>query len=327
VDRDSRTTIIGCSAIASQFAQPNNLALKIARQPMLELYESGQVLGIDVGFSAKKRSTCFCLLSWDSRIAKFQFRRTTSDEQFQRRALTELLQRDNRLLAVAVDGPLAPGLATVTHYRSPEALLSCGPMQKRGKPGQTSSPVGQALHRHATRLTNLALDVADVSPATHAEPIHAKAVVEAFPNAFLAALLKESEFTTLKRNASDIFWRTISGDAGALRSLCSRLLPECTFATSFEAIINHDEIAGAVCALTALSVKCGLYVAVGDPIAGDIILPPLCVWGTDALGAPWLREVLDAALVHSSRLAAMRTGFRDARILFCEAGKPTQRVV
>jgi hypothetical protein len=100
------------------------------------------------------------------------------------------------LAAVAIDGPLTRGLRRVTNYRVADALLSGGAFQKRGKPGQTSSPVGQKLHDHATRLAELVLECAarevfSIAPAAHIEPIHETALVESFPNLFLGALIDD----------------------------------------------------------------------------------------------------------------------------------------
>jgi hypothetical protein len=138
------------------------------------------VLGIDVGFSEKRRTTCFCLLRWEHDVACLMFRSTTSDPTKRRAALDDLLSHNRQVDAVAVDGPLGPSLCALTEYRSAEALLSQGTMQKRGKPGQTSSPTGQLLHQHATALAGLALELCDVADAAHLEPIHPKRVVEPF---------------------------------------------------------------------------------------------------------------------------------------------------
>ena len=196
-------------------------------------------------------------------------------------------------------------------------------MQKRGKPGQTSSPTGQALHKHATELAVLALELAHVSDAGHSEPIHPKRVVEAFPNAFLAAMLDDSAFTALARNASDVFWKHLIA-TGALQGLCDTLLPHRTTSPGLEHVTNHEERAGVVCALTALVVLGGSYVAVGDRFCGDIILPPQTAWGVNAVGQPWLCAVLDAA---GSRIRCSRRpkpGFDVARVLSCEMDtKPT----
>ena len=169
------------------------------------LPSEGRVLGIDVGYSPNRKTTCFCVLDWTTSTAAFAFELATSDSNERNRALANL-HVSGEVSAVAVDGPLTRGLEIVPHYRAAEAILSRGVLQKRGKPRQTSSPVGQQLHRHATELARLALDSVDVSAATHGQPIHDNAVVEAFPNMYLAALVPESDIPSLFRDASDRYW-------------------------------------------------------------------------------------------------------------------------
>jgi hypothetical protein len=282
------------------------------------------VLGIDVGFSERRRTTCFCLFRWEPTAAFLTFRRTTADADKRRAALISLLGADRKVEAVAVDGPLGPGLCRLTHYRSAEALLSQGKMQKRGKPGQTSSPTGQLLHHHATVLATLALEVADVAPASHVDPIHDRRIVEAFPNAFLAALLDNSAFTELERNASDVFWRDLSG-SGALVRLCDRLLPGREIKPRLDLVADHDERAGTVCALTAMAVVRGSYVAIGDPLCGDIILPPTSAWGKGATKEPWLRQALEMATVRLRTNPGHRYGFEKTRVHFCEGDTELNR--
>lgn len=156
------------------------------------LYNSGAVLGIDVGFSASKKTTCFCLLSWTAALARFECLVTTSLRTKRQQAIQQLCA-GRQLAAVAIDGPLAHGFVHVAHYRAAEALLSRGALQKRGKPGQTSAPTGQQLHRHASELAALATALPDLAEATHLQPIHPRRIVEAFPNLFLAALIPEAE--------------------------------------------------------------------------------------------------------------------------------------
>jgi hypothetical protein len=115
------------------------------------LLPTGAVLGIDVGFSAKKRTTCFCLLAWDQSTVTVDFRITGSETTERARTIAELCNC-RELAAVALDGPLVHDLELVKHYRVAEAILSRGVLQKRGKPGQTSAPTGQQLHSHATSL-------------------------------------------------------------------------------------------------------------------------------------------------------------------------------
>ncbi len=56
--------------------------------------------------------------------------------------------------------------------------------------------------------------------------------------------------------------------------MIAHCLPGRKLASDPADIKNHDERAAFICALTALSVVTGDFVAVGDPIDGWIILPP-----------------------------------------------------
>src|SRR5438105_1458510 len=122
--------------------------------------ETGAVLGIDVGFSERRDMTCLCLLEWSDKLARLTLRRVGPDSHARSAALTSLIRRPMHLAAMAIDGPLTRGLRIVSHYTAADALLSRGVFQKRGKQGQTSSPTGQKLHRHASQLATLVLDEA-----------------------------------------------------------------------------------------------------------------------------------------------------------------------
>ena len=74
-------------------------------------------------------------------------------------------------MAVALDGPLMPELALKSRYRACEAILSCGILQKRGKPGQSNAGSGPTLHKEATRLANFIFDQLNVDTAIHSSPM------------------------------------------------------------------------------------------------------------------------------------------------------------
>jgi predicted nuclease with RNAse H fold len=280
---------------------------------MSEGLATGRVLGIDVGFAATRGTTCFCALEWTNSVAQFRFALATRDVAARRLALCELGLME-QVQAVAVDGPLTRGLQYVTHYRAAEAILSQGVLQKRGKPGQTSSPVGQQLHTHATQLAILSLDSMAIASSSHWEPIHPKCVVEAFPNMYLAALIPEGDMPVLARDASDRYWEILVDESDRLKALIGHLLPGRQIATDLKSVRNHEHRAGVVCALTALSVAVGDYVSVGDAEDGDIFLPPQAAWGLGAQDAgTWLEPVLRSNL---QRVTARRAhpNHRYARI-------------
>jgi predicted nuclease with RNAse H fold len=260
---------------------------------ILKPSDRGSVLGIDVGFANNAKKTYFCLLTWDRSRISLNFQCAGTDIEERKSALKEV-GTPNHIEGVAIDGPLTHGLRLVPHYRSAEALLSRGALQKRCKPGQTSSPIGQQLHRHATYLANLALTSTHISDATHFQPIHAKRIVEAFPNAFLAAIIPEKDLPQLRRDASDRYWETTVLKASLLEQLVNLLLPGRRLQFDLSACTNHEHRAGVVCALTALTVVVGLHVGVGDPVDGDIILPPRNSWGiANTSSSSWMEmEIL-----------------------------------
>lgn len=258
------------------------------------LLPTGAVLGIDVGFSAKKRTTCFCLLAWDQSTVTVDFRITGSETTERARTIAELCNC-RELAAVALDGPLVHDLELVNHYRVAEAILSRGVLQKRGKPGQTSAPTGRQLHSHATSLAKQVLSSVAIAASSHWQPIHERRIVEAFPNLFLAALIDEERLPVLARDASDRYWEVVVKQSDRIDRLIRHLLPTRRIRDTLQECGNHEKRAGVVCALTALCVAAGEHVAVGDPVDGDIMLPPYSTWGVGwHRPDSWLEPVLRA---------------------------------
>src|SRR5262249_13787592 len=70
----------------------------------------------------------------------------------------------------------------------------------------------------------------------------------------------------------DIFFEQLA-DTGVLHALIEYCLPGRRLAHDLSRIVNHDDRAAFVCALSALCVATGDFVAVGDD-DGWIILPP-----------------------------------------------------
>lgn len=222
------------------------------------------------------------------------------------------------MLGVGIDGPLAREFLHVQHYRAAEAILSRGKLQKRGKPGQTSSPTGQQLHRHATELARLAIQEAVVAEATHSDAIHRLRIVEAFPNAFLLALLEESRIPRLNRDATDRFWEIAVEPSGGLDRLLQLLLPGRRVQPAPSLLLDHEERAALICALTALSVVAGTFVAVGDPACGDIVLPGTAVWG-----GLWLLGEIETNAQEIRRQNRGSPGHAEARVVNAPISAPT----
>ena len=248
-------------------------------------------LGIDVGYSKTRRTTGLCLLTIDGDTARWELLNTGTEETTRLNDLRCLIPRGAWVEGVGIDGPLTSGLRVVNHYRTSDALLSRGAFRVRGKPGQTNVPSSQRLHQHATKLAKLALGLQtegylSIAASTHPDAVDAHRLLEVFPNAFLAVLLDDAEFPVLKRDASDRFWE-IAVDRGYLDTLLGLIAPGVTPELAWGDVLDHDHRAALVCALAAMAVARGRYVAIGDPVDGDIFLPPLEAWGPGGGGEPW----------------------------------------
>ncbi len=250
---------------------------------------SGAVLGIDVGWSQKKKSSAVCHLSWSNVSVRWKAKTFAAGTE-QRRSTILDVAGDRELLAVAIDGPIRPDLETVDKYRAAERVLSRGELLRRiGKPGQSSSPNGEKLNEQANLAARVLEESCRVIEATHAVPVHDKAIVEAFPTSFLGVTLDEPQ---KKKPYSDTFFKQASS-SNLWDELLRQLLPGRTWEKSPCQITNHDERAALVCALTALGIALHRFTAVGDRVDGWIVLPPRPMyadWAWDALQTNLCRE-------------------------------------
>src|SRR5262245_33783412 len=105
------------------------------------------VLGIDVGWSDRKATTCAAIIEWDDESAELiPPIKIPSDASNREKVLREFIG-NRRFLAAAIDGPLCPGLKPVSEYRTSERILTLKFSQLGiGKPGQASSPNGGKLN-------------------------------------------------------------------------------------------------------------------------------------------------------------------------------------
>ncbi len=274
----------------------------------------GRVLGIDVGYSERRPTTGLCVLAWEPRAVTWTVARARRDAAHRRQSLRRLLGNGpDPVLAVGVDGPLRPFLAYDTSYRSGDALLARGRFARRGKPGQTSSGGGRRLHEEACRLVALALEETTVAPARHACAIADHAVAEAFPNLFLGVLCDDRDYPARPRRARqwtdelyELRGRT-THVRRRLETLLRALTGPRTIAGTWD-IADHDERAALVCALTALCVAAGRFVAAGSPKDGWIILPPADHWGRGPRGERWAWRALQ------DNLASVAADFPDAGV-------------
>jgi hypothetical protein len=142
-----------------------------------------------------------------------------------------------------------------------------------GKPGQSSAPVGKLLNHHANECVRYILAGADLHDARHSVSIDQKAVVEAFPSSFLGMMIEDPKQVAARRgDRSDTFFKHLA-TTGVLQALIQHLLPGRCLASNPNTVVNHDDRAALICAISALSVAAADFVAVGDD-DGWIILPP-----------------------------------------------------
>ena len=232
----------------------------------------GAVLGVDVGFSPTRRSSAVCRLGWDERHITWSIRRFRALPH-EREATILAVAGTGRLEAAAFDGLLRAGFDVVGRYRTAERMLTRRLGARIGKPGQASAPVGKALNAAANDCVGVILRGCDVARAAHAVRIDDRAVVEAFPGAFLGVMLADpSALAASRADRSDVFFRHLV-EGGALEGLLAHLLPGRGLALPLNGVTDHDDRAALVCALTALCVAAGNYAAVGD-VDGWIVLPP-----------------------------------------------------
>jgi predicted RNase H-like nuclease len=262
------------------------------------------VLGIDVGWSKRKATTCAAILEWDGEFAELMAPvKIPSDPCKREKALKDFVG-DRRFLAVAIDGPLCPGLSPLCEYRTAERILTLKFSQLGiGKPGQASSPNGSKLNQVASDFARLLKGINAIERAQHRCKIDDCSIVEAFPTSFLGVLLDYDRVLVGNDAKSDVFYSVLLGPQcsrsfgppkeNRLVSLVNRLLPKRDFSSDcLRDLDDHEHRAGAVCALTALCVARSRFTAVGDPHHGYIVLPPLAIAEQPGLQA-WAKKIIE----------------------------------
>lgn len=263
--------------------------------------ERGAVLGIDVGYSDAGRTTGLCALTWDEDALTWQAAVTGTGDDVRTEVLRQLLEKVDHVMAVAIDGPLRPGLVCVRQYRCAESLLARGMFQRRGKPGASHFGVGWDLHCAATAIAKLVRSVVAVRPGPHHE-----SMVEAFPNAFLGVLHADDGFplsVEARRRWTDVLYAR-----APVRQALEHLLRDVAGGRAITADWNfagssqgalHEKRSALVCALTALCVAANRAVAVGATADGFIYLPPRSAWSGWAEAA--LRDNVEAVRADHAR--------------------------
>lgn len=235
--------------------------------------KDGSVIGIDVGCSPKRRSSAICRLDWSVLTISREIVRFRAVEPERENAIKHVAD-GRRIVAAAFDGPIRRGFDIIGRYRTAERMLTRRLRPLIGKPGQSSTPVGRLLNHHANECVRHLVTHSDVQDARHGVPIDRKALVEAFPSSFLGMMIeKPTRLAARRGDRSDTFFQHLA-TTGILRSLIEHCLPGRQLARDLRSVVNHDDRAAFICALSALCVAMGDFVAVGDKKDGWIILPP-----------------------------------------------------
>lgn len=225
-----------------------------------------------MGCSPTRRSSAICRLDWCAAAVSWEIARFRAAEPEREKIIADVAA-GRPVIAAAFDGPLRRGFDVIGRYRTAERMLTRRLRPLIGKPGQSSAPVGKLLNQHANACVRNVLAHADVQRARHGVPIDDRAIVEAFPSSFLGAMIDDPVSLTARRgNRSDVFFQHLAA-VGGLQVLIEHCLPDRHLDGDVSAITNHDDRAAFVCALSALCVAAGDFVAVGDH-DGWIILPP-----------------------------------------------------
>jgi predicted RNase H-like nuclease len=162
-----------------------------------QLPESGAVLGVDIGWDKKKKTTSVCLISWSNVSVSIEispnilFKYSDQDDAKAVAKAAKKLANGKILSITAIDGMIMPDLSKAPKkYRYAEQCLSRGAFKKFGKPGQASSGNGQKL---ATQASIVAQELGRTLDLGTTTSLISGQIIEAFPNAFLATLLSDEE--------------------------------------------------------------------------------------------------------------------------------------
>jgi hypothetical protein len=254
-------------------------------------WQNVSLLGIDVGYSEKNRTTGIALYKDGQLLEPFCVGSS-------RQARREIIETHAPFDEIAVDGPILPSEAARDLRRLCEYSLIGGLFAKRCKPGLSHHGEGLKL-RQATGRVARDKFLARKSAAT--QPI-----VEAFPNGFLGVLIEdevyEKRFGKIERGKkSDVFYR-YAVETGKFEALLE--IPGWHDRTVVEALKRaaanstrkgHEKRAALICLLTAACALTGKCRLVGDEFGGTICLPPEEIW------QPWASGNL------AMRLSSMKT--------------------
>ena len=241
------------------------------------------LIGLDVGFSARRRS------SGVARLTLGVVSVGCATASVESRAV---LFGADEVDVAAIDAPIL-GRESFDK-RACERLFTLGRFQRRCKPGLSHVPgtgraFRQAGHESARQLSKIssARELLVKFPRVFGT----RNLIEAFPNAFMGALLPGGCFDRMPKLPRGQKFEWLYDECLKRKTLNSVIdvIGGATRPSVLHHIKtnqNHDQKAALICLLTAAAVAAGRYTAVGDEEGGYFFLPPWEVW------APWARREL-----------------------------------
>ena len=169
--------------------------------------QSGAVLGGDVGWSMKLKSSAACYLEFDKSGASVHTTRFTAQPSELEQLLSDLVGH-RPLLAAAFDGPFRRDLDHIGIYRTCEKVLTVRLAPHIGKPGQANAGNGRKLNDATNAFVRTALRMGCIAEARHPAAVHRCAVAEAFPTTFLGVMLDE-DFGKPSKARSDCYFERL----------------------------------------------------------------------------------------------------------------------
>jgi hypothetical protein len=254
-----------------------------------------KLLGVDIGFSEKRRSTAIACLNGDELTSWLA--RTDLESR------TSKIPDGFRASVIALDGPLLPAGAPETIRRPCEAAFIRAPFHKRCKPGLSHWGLGLML-RNATGVAFtqfcrfVEIPELDVSDVTQNGPI-----IEAFPNAFLGVLTPEPTLRLapiFKRGRRfDWLYDTTVSSGNLELKLSKELDLPAEMWRRLRVEKHHERRAALICLLTAAIAARGTATVVGEAAGGWFWLPPWSSW------EPWAKEGLQTVLSEMGKTAVL----------------------
>jgi len=239
-----------------------------------------KLLGVDVGFSAKRATTGIAWLDGD-RLG-VATARTYKDDRRRK------LPPDFHPSHIALDGPLPP-LSHGDARRLCEHALIHAPFHNRCKPGLSDFGSGLRLRRESwAAFEEFGGDLA-------ASITREGLVAEAFPNAFLGVMTPAEAYPRAPKGRRgkrfDWLYDEVAATGRLARELSDLLDLPVEVCIRLRRERNHEKRAALICLITAALAAQRIATTVGDEAGGWFWLPPRSLW------QPWAVAGLDQVLM------------------------------